>query len=324
MISSHRLYVGTIGQGMFRSTDGGSSFSRAADGMFVECHVRALVVHPHNPRVLYLGSEHGLFRSTNGADQWERVSSPLDGVQIWSLLLLPHAPDVILAGTCPSRLFRSADGGRTWSEPQARLPQDCPRIMHSRVTTLCADPTAPETVWAGVEIGGLYRSRDGGRSWEATGQGLSSLDIHGMVIVPGNGRPKRLLTSTNNDLNLSTDDGATWQPLRVGQTLPWSYCRGMAQLSNRPEVVLLGNGDGPPGSAGVVARSVDGGVTWQAARMPGRANSTLWNFAVHAADPDLVYASSVSGEVYRSSDGGASWEKLAREFGEIRALAWTP
>jgi hypothetical protein len=50
----------------------------------------------------------------------------------------------------------------------------------------------------------------------------------------------------------------------------------------------------------------------------------MWNFAVHAADPNLVYANSVSGQVYRSVDGGASWLKLPREFGEIRALAWTP
>ena len=83
-------------------------------------------------------------------------------------------------------------------------------------------------------------------------------------------------------------------------------------------------GDAPPGSAGVVARSIDGGQTWQPARMPGRANSTIWNFALHSADPHLLYASSVSGEVYRSTDAGACWEKLAREFGEIRALAWTP
>jgi photosystem II stability/assembly factor-like uncharacterized protein len=93
---------------------------------------------------------------------------------------------------------------------------------------------------------------------------------------------------------------------------------------DQPEVVLLGNGDGPPGTVGVVGRSTDAGATWQAARMPNRANSTIWNFAVHAADPDLIYASSVSGEVYRSTDGGDGWEKLAREFGEIRALAWTP
>ena len=69
---------------------------------------------------------------------------------------------------------------------------------------------------------------------------------------------------------------------------------------------------------------MDAGETWRPARLPGPANSTLWNFAVHPADPELVYASSVSGEIYRSADSGASWTKLAREFGEIRALAWTP
>jgi photosystem II stability/assembly factor-like uncharacterized protein len=89
-------------------------------------------------------------------------------------------------------------------------------------------------------------------------------------------------------------------------------------------VVLLGNGDGPPGTAGVIGRSEDAGRTWREARMPGRANSTVWNFATHPADPALLYASSVSGQVYRSTDGGASWEKLPREFGEVRALAWTP
>ena len=321
---SHRVYVGTIGEGLWRSTDNGASFTRASDGMFVECHVRALVVHPHHPRILYLGSEQGLFRSEDGASNWSRVESPLDGLQIWSLLLLPSNPDVILAGTCPSRLFRSEDAGRTWTEATATMVQHCPRIMNTRVTTLVADPENPAGVWAGVEIDGIRRSRDGGRTWQALGQGLSSLDIHALAIVLNRCRPKRLLAATNNDMNLSTDDGATWKPLQVGRSLPWSYCRALAQPIGRQDVILLGNGSGPPGDAGSVVRSTDAGDTWEAARMPGRANSTLWNFAVHEADPDLIYASSVSGELYRSTDSGASWEKLAREFGEIRALAWTP
>jgi hypothetical protein len=74
----------------------------------------------------------------------------------------------------------------------------------------------------------------------------------------------------------------------------------------------------------MVARSTDGGVTWRTAEMPSRANSTIWNFAVHPADSNLVYASSVSGEVYLSNDSGASFEKLPREFGEIRQVAWAP
>jgi photosystem II stability/assembly factor-like uncharacterized protein len=195
--------------------------------------------------------------------------------------------------------------------------------MHTRVTTLVYDPREPETIWAGVEIDGLRRSRDEGRTWQAIGQGLSSRDIHALAIVPANGREKRLLASTNNDVNLSTDDGETWQPLQLAKTLPWSYFRGLGQFPDRPEVVLLGNGDGPPGSAGTVARSPDAGATWQVA-LPARANSTIWNFAFHASDPELVYASSVSGEVYRSVDRGHTWVKLEREFGEIRALAWTP
>jgi photosystem II stability/assembly factor-like uncharacterized protein len=324
MTIPHRLYVGTIGEGLWRSTDGGAKFVRACDGMFVECHVRAVAVHPRDPRILFLGSESGLYRSDDGADNWRRVESPINGWQVWSILLLPHDPETILVGTCPSRLFHSGDGGRTWIEAQAEMLQECPRIMHTRVTSLAADTTDPDTVWAGVEIDGLRRSHDRGRTWQRIGRGLSSQDIHGIAIVPSNGRTERMLASTNNDLNASSDGGETWQPLQIGAVLPWSYCRGMAQIPDRPEVILLGNGDAPPGTIGAVAHSTDGGVTWREEQMPGRANSTVWTFAVHAADPMLVYAASVSGEVYRSTDGGSAWEKLPREFGEIRALAWTP
>ncbi len=319
MGTPHRIYVGTIGEGVWRSSDGGETFIRAADGMFVECFVRALVVHPHNPRVLYLGNEHGLYRTDDGAGHWQRVESPSTGQQIWSILLAPTNPDVIVVGACPARLFRSEDGGRTWTEPLVRMMQGCPRILHTRVTTLCADPSDPNTLWAGVEIDGLYRSRDAGRTWQAVGKGLSSQDIHALVALPGH-----LLATTNNDVNVSHDDGDTWEPLQLGKALPLPYFRGLAQQSDNKGVLFLGNGDGPPGTTGLIARSLDGGVRWQPMQMPGRANSTIWNFAVHPADPNLVYASSVSGQLYRSTDGGAAWHKLAREFGEIRALAWTP
>jgi photosystem II stability/assembly factor-like uncharacterized protein len=322
---NHHLYIGTIGEGIFRSLDHGETFRRAADGMFVECHVRALVAHPHQLRTLYLGSEKGVFVSTDGAGNWERLPAPLDGMQVWSLWIAPQRPEVILAGTCPSRIFRSADGGRSWSEAATTMRRECPRIMQTRVTSLLGDPDNPDRLWAGVEIDGLHLSEDGGRSWQPIATGLSSQDIHALALIPaGNGHGRCLLAATNNDLNRSSDDGRTWQPMEIGRSLPWSYCRALAQHPGRPREVLLGQGDGPPGWAGAVARSTDGGTSWRVAAMPGQANSTVWNFAVHAADPDLIYAASVSGEVFRSTDGGASWEKLGREFGEIRALAWTP
>jgi photosystem II stability/assembly factor-like uncharacterized protein len=316
---SHCLYVGTIGEGLWRSRDGGETFVRACDGMFVECHVRALVAHPRDARTLYLGSEQGLFRSTDGADSWSPVRSPFDGLQVWAILLAPTNPETIFVGTCPARVFRSTDGGQSWSEGAVRMRQECPRIMQTRLTALCADPDDAQTIWAGVEIDGVYRSPDGGKNWQAIGTGLSSADIHALVCVRG-----RLIASTNNDVNLSTDGGLNWQPLRLPQALPLPYFRGMGQRAGQPEVVLLGVGDAPPGTTGLIARSLDGGASWLPAPMPGRANSTMWNFATNPSDPDLIYASSVSGQVYRSTDGGASWHRIGREFGEIRALAWTP
>src|SRR5262245_39327376 len=324
MHPAHRLYVGTIGEGLFRSLDGGATFARACNNMFVECHVRALAVHPRDDKTLYLGTEQGLFQSRDGAESWARVTSPLDGKQIWSILLSPHQPERMLVGTCPARFYLSKDAGQTWSEGRATLVQECPRIMHTRVTCFLADPADAGHFWAGVEIDGLFESLDGGRSWRAQGQGMSSRDIHALALVPAaNGRP-HLVAATNNDLNLSNDGGDTWQPLQIAKVMPWPYCRALAQPVDERRELLLGNGDAPPGSAGLIGRSRDGGLTWQPAAFPGRANSTVWNFAVHAADPSLIYAASVSGEVYRSTDRGASWDKLPREFGEIRALAWTP
>lgn len=318
-----QLYVGTIGEGLWRSADDGKTFSRLADGLFVECHVRALVAHPRDPRTLFLGTEMGLFKSGNGGDKWERVDSPLNGKQIWSILLLPDNPDVMFVGTCPAQLFRSEDGGKTWHEPQITLAQECPRIMWNRVTTLIPDPASKETIWCGVEIDGVHRSRDAGLTWTVLREGLSSQDIHSMAIVKERGR-KSIFASTNNDVNLSTDEGQTWFPMSLGKTLPYRYFRGMTQKVDDPNVIFLGNGDSPPGTVGTVARSGDGGHTFKPAKLPNVANSTIWTFAVHAADPNLVYCNSVSGELYRSTDAGVSWTKLPIEFGEIRALLWTP
>jgi photosystem II stability/assembly factor-like uncharacterized protein len=321
----HRLYVGTIGEGLFRSLDHGETFRRACDGVFVECDVRAIAVHPRRPEVLYLGTEVGLYVSEDGADNWQLLPAPLEGLQVWSLCLTPARPDRLIAGTCPSAVYLSEDGGKTWRAAAVKMIRDCPRIMHTRVTCITADPDNPDRLWAGVEIDGLHLSEDGGRTWTPTsGEGLTSRDIHGLVVQPARGGRKRLLATTNNDLSLSDDGGRTWRAAGMKGPLPWAYCRALTARLDDPDALLLGGGDAPPGCEGLVARSLDGGSTWTPAAMPGRANSTMWSFACHGADPRLIYSASVSGQVFRSTDGGASWSKIGRDFGEIRALAWTP
>jgi photosystem II stability/assembly factor-like uncharacterized protein len=318
-MTPHHIYVGCIGEGVFRSLDHGATFKRACDGMpFVECDVRALLIDPADPRRLYVGNEEGVFVSRDGADSWQQFVPAVGGLRVWSVLVRGQR---LLAGGSPASIYRSDDGGASWKQGRADLRPDCPRIRHNRVTCLVQDPDNADRLWAGVEIDGLHESTDGGASWGPVGEGLTSRDIHGLVAIPGT---RRLLATTNSDLNVSDDGGRTWSAANIDRVVPWKYTRAIAQKAGSPEVLFLGTGDGPPGSVGAIAVSRDAGRTWQPARMPGHANSTVWNFAVHAADPDLVYASSVSGQVYRSLDGGAAWQKLDREFGEVRGLAWAP
>ncbi|MFO0877104.1 MAG: hypothetical protein U0840_06990 [Gemmataceae bacterium] len=314
----HRLYVGCIGEGMFRSIDRGVSFQRACDGMpFVECDVRALLVDPDQPGRLLLGSELGVFQSLNGGDTWKLLPAPVEGLRVWSLF---HHQKRILAGTCPPGIVLSEDDGEHWVRAAVHMQAECPRIRYNRVTCLTADPAHPDHLYAGVEIDGIHESHDGGKTWQRIGEGLQSQDIHDLVMLDDG----RMLTTTNRDLHASEDGGRTWTPQRMDRVVPWIYNRAVTRTLGTPGQVLLGAGNGPPGSEGAILLSRDGGRSWVEASMPGRANSTIWNFAKHPADTQLVYASSVSGQVYRSTDEGAHWEKLRYEFGEIRALAWEP
>src|SRR6476620_6391564 len=129
----HALYVGTIGEGVFARDDHGATFRRACDGMpFVECQVRALVADPADPATLFLGNEAGVWVSRDGAKNWS-CCLPLEGYAIWSLHV--HGAR-LLAGTCPSRIFRSSDGGATWAEATTSMTRECPRIRHTRVTCI--------------------------------------------------------------------------------------------------------------------------------------------------------------------------------------------
>lgn len=328
MASETTLYAGTIGQGVWRSADQGETFRRCSNGMFMEADVRALAQHPHDARTLYAGTNCGLYRTTDGGDHWTRLPAPFDpgagwpaGVAIWSLLIHPRNPDLIFAGVCPSGIHRSRDGGETWEKLPAALTPECAPIGYSRVTCLRADPDSDTSLWAGVEIDGVWRSADTGDSWTRLGEGLSSADIHDLAILPGDRRA--ILATTNNDLNISADNGETWQRQNVGDRFPFSYCRGLTVKPGDPSVLLLGNGNGPPGTQGAVQVSRDGGRTWEQAALPIAPNSTIWTFATHPSDSGLVYCASVSGQIYRSADGAQTWSKCAHEFGEVRCLAVT-
>jgi photosystem II stability/assembly factor-like uncharacterized protein len=320
------LYAGTVGQGVWRSLDRGETFHRYCAGMFMEAEVRALAVHPSDPGTLLAGTDAGLYRTSNGGERWTRLETPFDpgsgwpsGVAVWSLLVHPKNPDLIYAGTCPSAIYRSRDGGAHWEKLGAALTPECPPIVYSRVTCLRADPNVDNRIWAGVEIDGAWRSDDAGDTWVRLTEGLSSMDIHDLAVLPG--RSRTVLATTNNDLNISRDNGETWQPQQVRELFPFAYCRGLTLKSDDPLTLFLGNGNGPPGTAGAVQVSRDGGQSWRQAALPVAPNSTIWTFAANARVPALLYCASINGYIYRSDDCASTWHKCAHEFGEVRCLA---
>jgi photosystem II stability/assembly factor-like uncharacterized protein len=214
----HALFVATIGEGVFKR-DNGASFRRACDGMeFVECDVRALVADPDEQATLYLGNEEGVWVSRDAAETWNQLLKT-DG-SVWSLHVLGKR---IIAGTCPPTLLRSEDGGSSWTRTEATITPDCPRIRHTRVTCIAADPENAERLYAGVEIDGIFASEDDGRSWRGRGEGLSSRDIHSLLVLPGG----RMLATTNNDLNSSDDGGKNWHNWRTVRQSCWAEAIGL-------------------------------------------------------------------------------------------------
>lgn len=320
MPSNATVYAGTIGQSIWRSRDGGETWERLRDQLFAECDVRAIAVHPRSPHILYAGTEMGCYRTDDGGDHWMWLDSEMNRTPIWALAIHPHRPDTVFAGTCPSALYRTDNGGATWKKLGANIETDCPPIIHTRVTTIVVDPTDDRTIWAGVEIDGVYRSTDDGITWTAHKEGLNSLDIHGLAVIPGT--PKTLIATTNQGICTSTDNGETWQDLHVKDRFPWGYCRGIARKADGSSTAFVGNGNGPPGDAGAIQRSDDHGQSWHQAALSIQPNSTIWNFATNPANPSLLFAYSISGQVFRSTNGGATWTKLRREFGEVRAMVW--
>jgi len=317
-----RLYLGTIGLSLWYSDDLGESLGRylSDSGLYSESRIWALSRHPAVPDEILAGTDSGIYRLDRKAGRFTHIASPMDSLCVWSIGHSPHDPRVVLAGTRPAALFRSEDGGANWRRLDAALPETCRAVLLPRVTQILFDPEDPELVLAGIEIGGVWRSRDGGSSFKEASAGMASDDVHGVAVVRNGVRT--LLATTNKGLHVSRDDGESWalQPLDS----PWQYTRSIVPRADRSGVLFLTNGDGPPGSTGRLLRSRDHGAHWEEAGLPGEILSTPWCVATDPADPSLLFVSTCLGQVFRSSDGGESWTKARRQLGETRALLWAP
>ena len=318
-----RLYVGTAGLSVWHSDDLGETFNRmlADTGLYSETRVWALSYSPSRPNELLAGTDSGIHRLDIAKRQWTHVPSDMDTLCIWSIAQSPHDPNLLLAGTRPPTIFRSVDGGRTWTNTNAPLPETCPFVLKPRVTKIEFDPKDPNLVWAGLEVGGAWRSQDAGMTWQSTSKGLISEDVHDVCVVHNGAR--LLYATTNRGVHISRDSGDTWE-LQAPFDSSSQYTRTMKPSADDDGTVWLCNGDGPPGSWGKLLRSRDYGQHWEDAHLPGKLETSAWCVATNPADPKLIFAAAALGQYYRSTDGGEHWDALPRRLSETRALAWVP
>jgi photosystem II stability/assembly factor-like uncharacterized protein len=316
------IYVGTVGMSMWASEDRGQTWMRPyGKGLYGECRVFSLTSQPADGSSVLAGTDQGIYRWHQTDHTWEYLPSPMDDTQIWSLVQSPHDAGVLLAGTRKAQIFRSEDGGTSWHALDLPLATECAAVEVPRVTQIVFDPQDPKLVWFGVELDGVWRSEDGGKSFDKHVTGLDTEDIHGLTVAYQDGQ-RWLFATTNRGLFTSLDGGLSWQSRAFDSDS--LYTRSIVERADHTGVLFMTNGNGPPGSTGRLLKSNDYGETWSDVHLPGEPNSTPWCIAVHPADPDLVFTCTNLGLLYRSQDGGETWSQLKRQFGEIRALILRP
>ena len=319
------VYAASVGHSVWFSHDAGESWNRARTdkgGIYNESRCWCLSVHPERPGEVLSGTDLGVYRWSSERERWSHVPSPMDGLHILQLARHPDEANFIVAGTRPAAIFISEDDGRSWFRAPLGNATECPFINTPRVTSIQFDPTDPDTIWATIEIDAIWRSQDRGRSWRRLGDGLRTEDTHNLVILDlPEGR--RILCSTELGLHRSDDWGETWNFVDVPQA-PWPYFRCLARRADASGHLLLSVGDRPSGETGLLLRSRDYGESWEDAGLPTPVNSTIWWIATNSADPMLIFCCTIMGQMFRSTDGGESWEKIHRELGELRMMAWEP
>ncbi|HEY6305005.1 MAG TPA: exo-alpha-sialidase [Candidatus Angelobacter sp.] len=251
---------------------------------------------------------------------------------IWQLHLPTHEPETIYCGVEPSALFVSRDAGRNWSPVQGLLdhPQRAkwtPGGGGMCLHTIAPHPADPKRMIVAMSTGGVYRTSDGGATWQARNQGIRAdflpekypefgQCVHKVVRHPAN--PDRLYLQNHWGLYRSDDDGDTWQDIARG--VPSDFGFTMVGHPHDPETAYIVPIESdeyrctPEGKLRVY-RTRNGGKSWEAMTrgLPQKdALETVLrdSMAADSLDPAGIYFGTRSGKLYGSPDDGRSWQLI--------------
>ncbi len=319
-------YMGTAGGGVWKTADGGNTWSCISDGFFGGS-IGAVAVAPSDPNVIYVGegeqtvrgnvsSGNGLWRSTDAGVSWKFIG--LEGTEhIGRIAVHPENPDLIYVAAMgnlwiPNEergLYRSRDGGTTWEKilyisdkagaVDINLDPNNPRIMYASTWQIRRNGYRMDS---GGPDSHLWKSVDGGDTWEQITDrpGLPDgvIGIIGVAVSPVNSdRVWTIIENENGGVFRSDDAGQTWKRTSSNRALrqrAWYYTRIYADTENEDRVYVLNVG---------FWRSNDGGDNFERIGTPHGDHHDLW------IDPNnnrrMAIADDGGGQV--SFDAGENW-----------------
>jgi photosystem II stability/assembly factor-like uncharacterized protein len=275
------------GEMLFRSANEGEDWEviRGGDSGFY-----AIGVSPGNPEYLYAGSGSTIVLSTDGGDHW----TPADGgiphdAAVSMLAVHPVTPTIAYAGVEFGRLYKTTDGGTTWSQ-----------IMDwggGWWSILAIDPHAPDRVYAsGWHTDHFFaRSLDGGQHWEMMTLEPGSLSANDIAFHP---TISGTLYVSAPGVYSSTNAGATWNKVPIPDTASEGWSLLLHPQTGLP-MYIGHNGRG-------VLYSDNGGADWQV-RSDGLAGLRPHEIATSPADPHYIYVGADEAGGVVSNNGGSSW-----------------
>jgi len=321
------FYFGATGGGVWKTTDGGLTWQPISDKDFKSGSIGAIEVAPSDPNVIYVGTGEspirgnvspgdGMYRSTDAGKTW--VASGLrDAGQIGAIRVHPTNADLVYVAVlghafgpnAERGVFRSKDGGRTWDKILFRSDS-------AGAIDLAMDPTNPRILYAafwqarrgpwymssGGPGSGLFKSTDGGDTWKeiTRNDGLPKGVVGkiGVTVSAANhDRVWAIVEAEDGGVFRSDDGGATWRRTNEDRNLrqrAWYYTHIHADPKDPETVYVLNTG---------FYRSVDGGRTFTAIRVPHGDNHGLW---IAPNDPQRMIESN-DGGANVTYNGGVSW-----------------
>jgi len=301
----------TAAMNVFRSMNGGTSWTEADTGLAGICCGNALVIDPINRGALYLVTGvGGVWKSADGGDSWQPANSGLpDAFIVYAWATDPQSPGTLYAAGVGriNRLyavFKSLDGGASWNEADAGLPLTNSALAISGLTI---DSRHPATVYLTSQTSGVFKSVDGGSSWTAANSGIPLNQCCMMpVVIDGQDSNRLFAAGSDGVVFRSTDGGTNWIPLNSGPQL--SSVSAIAIDPNDSSTLYVATAAG-------AFKSVDAGADWAAANSGLRAMQ-VFSLAIDPQGSHTIYAGTDYG-AFKSTDAGISW--LAASSGITRS-----